>query len=114
MKSNKIIMWMDQNGSYFACSKIVNFRLGFAKTVEECVDNIDQDVYESVKEAKAVAQQVVKETDLSCVIFKNTKFKSAISGETKHKELEVASAIQGKNEKLSVRQKIFDNQKFAV
>lgn len=108
MKNNKIIMWMDKNGKYFACHKIVSYKISFDKLVEDCGSIIEPENYKDVKEAKNVAKQVVLTTDLSCVILKSTKYKSATNGSTKEENLEVASVLIGKNEKLNSRQRVMN------
>lgn len=110
MKKNKIIMWMDKSGKYFACHKIVSYKLSFDKLVENCGSVIESEDYNDIKEAKAVAKQVVLTTDLSCVILKSTKYKSAINGNTKEENLEVAGVLIGKNERLNARQKLIEKQ----
>lgn len=96
---------MDKEGRYFACSKHVNYRLSFDKSIENCGVQVEPEVYNDVKEARTVANQILKNSDLSCAILKCTKYKSAITGETKSKELEIVDAIIGKYEKSMAREK---------
>lgn len=108
MKNNKIIMWMDKGGKYFACHKIVSYKISFDKLVEDCGSIIEPENYKDVKEAKNVAKQVVLTTDLSCAILKSTRYKSATNGNVKEETLEAVSILVGKNEKLVARQKVMN------
>lgn len=91
---------MDKDGKYYACTKIVNYKLSFDKFIDNCGNIIEQEDYKNIKDAKSVANQIVKSTGLSCAILKKTKYKSAINGQIKGEDFEIVSAIVGRHEKF--------------
>jgi hypothetical protein len=99
MKKNKIIMWMNKEGKYYACTKSSSYKLSFGNSIDDCGQQIEPENYKDIKEAKAVANSVVKTSNLSCVIIKSTKYKSAIDGNIKGEDLEVVNAILSNREK---------------
>lgn len=98
-------MWMNKEGKYYACTKSVIYKLSFDNLVENCGQNIEPENYKDVKEARAVANNVVKTSNLSCVILKCTKYKSAIDGNIKGEDVEIINAILSNREKKLIQEK---------
>lgn len=109
-KNNKIIMWQDDNtGKYYGCEVIKNYRLAFGNNVDECMGNIEPEVYEKMAEAKAIANKIVSTTGMSALVFHVTKYKSVLENQVKSKEVKIVHMIMGKNEKKAVRENLVKN-----
>lgn len=101
---NKIIMWMDENtGKYYSCEVTKNYRVAFGDNIEECVQNIEPEIYEKASIAKEVAKKVVANTGVSALVLHVTKYKSFPQNQTKDKKVKIVHMIMGKNEKSRVR-----------
>jgi hypothetical protein len=104
-KNNKIIMWMNKEGKYYACTKNTSYKLSFGSLVEDCGQNIEPENYKDIKEARAIANSVSKTSNLSCVIIRSTKYKSAIDGNVKGEDLEIVGAVLCNREKKIIKEK---------
>lgn len=107
MKKNKIIMRQDENtGGYYACEVVKGYRLAFGNNIEECLENIEPEVYEKATEAKGIANKIVSSTGMSALVLHVTKYKSVRENQTKEKKVEITHMIMGKNEKKAVRKNL--------
>ena len=109
-KKNKIIMWQDENtGRYYGCEVIKGYRVAFGNNMDECLDNIEPEVYEKAAEAKGLANKIVSSTGMSALVLHVTKYRSVLENQVKEKKVEVVHMIMGKNEKKSIRENLVKN-----
>lgn len=103
-------MWMDENtGKYYPCEVTKNYRLAFGNNIEECMDNIEPEVYEKASDAKNTASKVVSTTGMSALVLHVVKYKSFFEKQTKDKKVKIVHMIMGKNEKNAVRANLVKN-----